>query len=128
MQSELWTDSRMSQSKITKLLNSKTSKTRGTGVGTDNQIYTDDLLFHSFNTVHHLLHGPKTTRLNKIHTSRIKSPLSEGNLIPIWRNNFGHILLDSMVDSPLCTEVITNLINSNLIYNMLDIFILDTKL
>ena len=81
-----------------------------------------------FTNVSLIPHGPKITRLNKIYTSRRKSPLSEVNLSPSWRNNLGHILLESMIDSPVCTAGITDLIAFNPITHVVVIFILVPKL
>ena len=87
-------------------------------------MYTYDLLFHLFFTVDPIPHGPQSTRLNKIHIPRNIIFLSEGNFSPIWRNNLGNILLESMVDHPVLFAVITDIITLNIISHMVVPFIL----
>ena len=75
-------------------------------------------------TFYPLHHGPKSTRLNKIHISTSKSYLSEGNFSPSCRNTLGHILLENMDDSPVCFTMLTNNISSNPIPHMVVLFLL----
>ena len=58
----------------------------------------------------------------------MNSPLSEENIIPSWRNTIEHLLLEYMVESPVCTAVLTDIITSNLISHIVVRFILDPKL
>ena len=66
------------QMKLQKLLNSTNSKTRRPGLGIVKKIVTYDLLFHMFPTIAPRLHGPNSTRINKIRILTRKSYLSEG--------------------------------------------------
>ena len=118
----------MYYAKITKMIKLYIKLNRGQWGGTDNQLYKDDLLFRLLYTVSSLLHDPNSTRIDKIHLLISNSPLLEGNIITIWRNNVGHILLESMIDSTVCNEVLTNPINSNTIYHMVVPFILINQL
>ena len=113
MQSELCNDRGISQAGITKLLYSTTSQNRGPRWGTAQKMVSDGLLFHFFPDFSPLPHGPKSTRLNKIHISTRESSLSEGDFSPIWRNNLVHILLETMVEYPLWFTIITNNFYSN---------------
>ena len=63
------------------------------------------LLFHLFPTFYPLPHGPKRTRLNKIHISTGKYSLLEENFSPRRRNNIGHILLYIMDDYPVWLQL-----------------------
>ena len=60
---------------------------------------SDDLLFNLFPTFDPLLHGPKITRLNKVHISTRNSSIIEVNFSTRWINTLGHILLETMVIS-----------------------------
>ena len=77
------------------------------------KVYADDLLFHLFLIVAPLPHGLKITRLTKMHTPRIKSSLSEVNFSPNCINTLVHILMDSMVNSPVYSAVLNNIITYN---------------
>ena len=82
------------------------------------------IYYFFFFTISPLPHGPKITRLNKIHTPRINAPISEGHLIPIWRNSLGHILLGPMDEYPVRSVVLTDILTSNPRYDMVVSFIL----
>ena len=71
------------------------------------------LLFHLFTIFARFTHGPKNTRLNKIHISTRKSSLSQGNFCPRWINTLVHILMDTIYDSLVCFTILTNNICSN---------------
>ena len=120
----LCTECGISQDQRTKCLEYITSKTIGPGWGTDKKLYTDDLLFNLLSTVANIMYGLIITRINRVHISIRKSPLSEYNCIPIRRNIIGHLLLEYMVDSSVCFTVITNLITYNTRYHMVVTFIL----
>ena len=80
-----------------------------------------------FSFVYHfslLLHVPKITRLGKIYISTSKSYLSEVNFSPRWINTLGHILMDTMADSPVWFIMITNIIYYNPIPHMVVPFLL----
>ena len=71
------------------------------------------ILYLIFPTFAPFPHGPKGTRFNKIHISTWTSSLSEVNFSQIWINTIGHILLETMDDSPLWFTMITNNMSSN---------------
>ena len=71
-----------------------------------------DRLFHFF-TIYPLPHGPKSTRLNKIHISTNNSYISEVNFGPSWKNTLGNLVPDSIADYSLFFAVITDIIVSN---------------
>ena len=102
-----------------KWLDSITSQTRGTGWVTYQVMVSDDLLFHLLSTFDPFLLCPKITRLNKIHISTSNSFLSEGNFNPRCINTLGHLLLDTMADSPVWFTTITNNISFNPIPHIL---------
>ena len=60
-----------------------------------------------------LPHVPKITKFKKIIISKRKYSLSEGNFSPIWINTLGHLLLDTMDDSPVWFTMLTDNISSN---------------
>ena len=66
-------------------------------------------------TIDTLLHGPRRTRINKIHISTRKSSPSVKNSSPSWINTLGDFLLDPMIDSQVCFTLLTNIIKSNTI-------------
>ena len=76
-------------------------------------MFLDDLLFHLFPTFAPLPCGLKSTRLDKVYILTRKFSVSEVNFSPIWRNNLGYLLLDTMADSPVYFKIITNIISSN---------------
>ena len=75
-------------------------------------------------TISTIIHGPKITRLNKIHISISKYPLSEVNLNSTRRNNIGHILLDYIAESTVRFTVITTIITYNTIPQRVFTFVL----
>ena len=77
-----------------------------------------DILFHLFPTFSPLPHPPKITRLKNIYISTRNYYLSEKNFSLIWRNTLGHLLLYTMADYTVCFKVITNIIPSNTIPQM----------
>ena len=81
-----------------------------------------DLLFHLFPTFDRLPHVPKGTRLKKIHISTRKFFIIEGNFSPGWINTLGHLILDTMSNSPMCFTMLTNTFPSNQIPHMVDPF------
>ena len=83
-----------------------------------------DLLLHLFPTFDPITHGPKLTRLNKIHISTNKSSLLEVNFSPMWRNTLGHLLLDTMYYSPVLFTMLANNLSFNPSPNMVVPFLL----
>ena len=109
-----------------KLLDSTTSQTIVKGWGKDKKLLIYDLLFHLFPTIAPLLHGPKINRLNKIKIPARNYTLSEGSSSTSWRNVLGNFLLNYMVDYQVQLKVLTNIIPSNPIPNMVVTFLLVT--
>ena len=99
-------------------MDSITSQTRGTWWVTSHKMVSYDLLLHLFPTFSPLTHGPKITRLDKIHISTRKSSLSEVNTSPMWINTIGYIPLKIMYDYPVFFTMIANNLSSNTIPNM----------
>ena len=99
-------------------MDSTTSKNRGPWWGIYQKMVTGDLLFHLFTTIYPIIHDLKSTRLGKIYISTWKYYLSEGNFSPIWRNDLGNNILDSIADPTVSFKIITNIISSNPIYQM----------
>ena len=104
------------------MIGSSTSQTIVPVWGTAQKIFSGYLLFHLFTTFSPFPHGPKSTRLKKIHISTRN--LSEGNLFPRWRNTLVNILLDTMDDSTVCFTIITNNTSSNPSPHMVVTFLL----
>ena len=94
-------------------MDSTTSNTRRSGCGTSQKMVTDHLLFYLCPTFVPLPYGLKITRLRKLYMSTWKSYPSEWKFSPIWRNNIGNILLDTVADSLVLFTMITNIISSN---------------
>ena len=85
------------RNKLPKRLAFKASQNRRQWRGKSKQLYKGGYLHRLFPTVYNIPNRPKSTSITKINTSRRKYTSSKGNIIPIWRNSLGHILLDYIV-------------------------------
>ena len=76
-------------------------------------IWSQMIYYFIFPTLATFTNGLNNIRLNKIYISTSKYYLSEGYVSPSWRNSIGHLLLDTMADSPVWFKILTNNISSN---------------